>query len=225
MTNNSPTIYVKAKARHNGVFLIIVACALALFTLLLSQFFWQQYQLVLIFIYLISLVTLITGIAKKSEPRFSFKLTPEYIKFFHRAGHWQLNWQQIKRLALIKETSGLEQIQLPYIGINLVNIEDLVTQITPRLANRLIHEQKPLMSLAVMQGLLTLKQTQLNFEPFTLSSGKVIKGPMAGFLYHCVTLHNAYGYHLFISEGSTDRELDQFCALLKNCMLKANEQT
>ena len=85
----------------------------------------------------------------------------------------------------------------------------------------MIHEQKPLMALAIIQGLLTIEESQLNFNDFTLSSGRNIKGPLAAFLYHCQTLHNALGYHLYIPESSTDRELQQFCLLLKSCMSSA----
>jgi len=221
MIIKSPTINIKAKARHHALFLIIVASLLTLITLFLSQHFWHQYRLVLMFIYLTALVILITGLAKKLEPTFSFNLSPKGIKYNHRYGHWFVSWQQIQRISLIKETSGLAQIELPYLGIKLKRLDDLTEQISPRLANRLIHEQKPLISLAVLQGLLSLEESLLNFNGFTLSSGQIIKGPLAAFLYHCQALHNAFGFHLYLPESSTDRELNDFCSLLKNCMSSA----
>jgi hypothetical protein len=225
MTENLPTINIKAKARHHATFLMFIASLLALLTLLLGQYYWHQYRLVLIFIYLTALVIFITGVAKKLEPTFSFELSPKHLKYNHRYGHWQLTWQQIQRIALIRETSGLALIELPYLGINLLSIDVLAKQVSPRLANRLIHEQRPLMSLAIMHGLLSFEEAQLNFDSFTLSSGEIIKGPLAAFLYHCQTLHKAYGYHLYLPESSTDRELEQFCALLKNCMSNASRYT
>jgi hypothetical protein len=221
MTVNLPTINIKAKARHHALFLIIVASLLALVTLLLSQQFWHQYRLVLIFNYLTALVILITGLAKKLEPTFSFNLSPKGIKYNHRYGYWLFSWQQIQRISLIKETTGLAQIELPYLGIKLKDIDYLAKQISPRLANRLIHEQKPLISLAVIQGLLSLEESLLNFNSFTLSSGQIIKGPLAAFLYHCQALHNAFGFHIYLPESSTDRELNDFCYLLKSCMASA----
>jgi len=221
MPDNVAKITIKAKARHHAIFLMLTACCLVSFTLIVSQFYWHQYRLVLIFIYLTALVIFIIGVAKKLEPKFSFELSPNGIKYNHRYGHWLLTWQQIQRIALIRETSGLTQISLPYIGIRLNNLDELAAHISPRLANRLIHEQKPLMSLAIMQGLISLEQGQLNFNRFTLSSGQIISGPLAAFLYHCQTLHSALGYHLFLPEGSSDRELAQFCSLLNNCMSSA----
>ena len=121
MTTNLPLITIKAKARHHGIFLMLVASLLALFTLLLSQIYWHQYRLVLIFLYLTALVIFITGVTKKLEPFFSFNISPQTIKYNHKYGHWQITCQQIQRIAIVQETSGLAQIELPYIGIELKN--------------------------------------------------------------------------------------------------------
>ena len=218
MTTVSPQINIKAKARHHAIFLMLLASLLVLFILLISQYYWHQYRLVLIFMYLTTLVIFITGVAKKLEPIFSFNLSPKGINYHHRYGKWRITWHQVQRIALVTETSGLTQITLPYIGIKLKNIDDLAAQISPRLANRLIHEQKPLISLAVMQGLLTLEESHLNFDSFTLASGQLIKGPLAAFLYHCKTLEKAFSYHLYLPESSTDRDIAEFCTLLNRCM-------
>jgi len=112
---------------------------------------------------------------------------------------------------------GIATVALPYVGIQLKSIDVLAEQISPRLANKLIHEQRPLLSFSVMQNLLSLEETQLNFNSFSLASGKIIKGPLAAFLHHCQILHKGLGYHLYIHESSTDRELEDFCQLLKQC--------
>jgi len=97
----------------------------------------------------------------------------------------------------------------------------LAKQISPRLANRLIHEQKPLLAFAVKQQRLTLEQCQLSFEPFELPSGELLKGPLAAFFHHCTVLKTAFGYHLFLPETAIDRELIDFHQLLIQCMSSA----
>lgn len=69
----------------------------------------------------------------------------------------------------------------------------------------------------MLNNLLTLEQAQMNFSPYQTSSNETIKGPLAGFLHHSQVLYTAFGYHLFIPENSTDRDLDAFCQLLKRC--------
>jgi len=210
-------IAIKAKANRHGYFLLLLGCCLLALVLILSQFYWQQARLVLIFLILCSFIVIITGLFKRSEPKFSIHLTPDNIHYHHRYGHWQLTWQQIQTINIVKELSGLTTVALPYIGFKLKNIECLAEQVSPRLANRLIHEQRPLLTFCVMHRLLTIEQTQLDFTPFKLRSGQLIKGPLAGFLHHCQTLELALGYHLYIPDSSIDREIEDFCQLLQHC--------
>ncbi len=144
------------------------------------------------------------------------------MSFFHQVGHWQLSWQQIQSINPLRETSGLSNIDLPYLGIRLVELASLVKQISPRLANRLIHEQKPLIAFAINHQLMSWEQSQLNFSPYQLPSSELVKGPLAAFLHHSQTLYNSFGYHLVIPESCIDRSLAEFCQLLKQCKAAAH---
>lgn len=217
MTTPLPIINIKAQASHHAIFLMIIGFILLLLTLLVSQYYWQTLRLVLIFVFLVALVVMITGLAKYLQPQFSYYITPEKLKYQHIYGNWQLSWQQIHAINLIREVRGLDTITLPYIGIRLVNLDILTQQISPRLANRLIHEQQPLLKFAFVQKLLSLEQIQINFTPFTLRSGLQVSGPIAAFLHHCQSLQTALGYHLYLPETSMDRELNDFHQLLRQC--------
>lgn len=217
MTSPLPVINIKAQSSHHALFLMLLAAVILVITLLLDQGYQKQNQLVFIFIYLTALVIFITGLAKHLQPQFSLKLSPKGIKYKHNSGHWRLDWQQIQRIALVKESYGIEQLQLPYIGIKLCNFSSLAKQISPRLANRLIHEQRPLIAMAIKLQLLTFEQSQLNFSPYILTCGTKVKGPLAAFLHHSAMLYSAFGYHLFIPESALDRELSEFEQLLSQC--------
>ncbi|MCJ8296095.1 MAG: DUF2982 domain-containing protein [Colwellia sp.] len=223
MTSKLPVIKIKAQSNHHAIFLMLTALILFITTLVFSLSYWRQFQLVLTFIYLSELVIFITGLAKYLQPKYSLSLSPSGIKYQHSSGHWQIDWQQIQSISLINETLGFEQVQLPFIGIRLIQLSILAKQISPRLANRLIHEQRPLLALAIKLKYLTLEQSQLSFEAFELPSGESINGPLAAFLHHSTVLHKAFGYHLFIPETAMDRELNEFCNLLKQCMKSSAE--
>jgi energy-coupling factor transporter transmembrane protein EcfT len=170
MTTPLPIINIKAQANHHAIFLLLVGWILLLLTLLVSQYYWQAFKLVLIFIFLVAIVIMITGLTKYLQPQFSYHITPEKLKYLHIYGNWQIAWQQIQAIKPIREVYGITSIDLPYIGIRLINLETLAQQISPRLANRLIHEQQPLLKFAFVQQLLSFEQIQLNFTPFTLQS-------------------------------------------------------
>lgn len=217
MTTPLPIINIKAQGNHHAIFLLLVGLTLLMVTLLVSQYYWQTMKLVLIFIFLATLVVIITGLAKYFQPQFSYHITPKKLTYLHIYGNWQLSWQQIQSMNPIREVSGINTISLPYIGIRLVNLEALAQQISPRLANRLIHEQQPLLKFAFIQQSLSLEQIQINFTPFTLQSGLKVSGPIAAFLHHCQSLQSALGYHLYLPETSMDRELNDFHQLLRQC--------
>lgn len=171
----------------------------------------------MIFCYLVSLIIGFVGIVKLLEPRVSFYLTPQLLTYQHRYGRWQIGWQSIVALAPIRHTLGLQIDDLPYLGIRLKSLEQLIDNISPRLANRLIHEQRPLLVYCIRSQLMSMEQGVINFEPFLLSDGSQIKGPLAGFLHQCAALHKALGYHLFIPASAIDRDLVEFASLLRNC--------
>jgi len=217
MNASLPCITIKAKAKNHGLFLLCLGCALLLIALLFSVFFWQQTKLTLIFINLVALVTCLTGLVKLMEPKFSFLITPAALCYQHRHGKWHLLWQDILRIHPVSETCGIEVQALPYLGIRLKNIECLVGNISPRMANRLIHEQRPLTLYCLLNNLMTLEQGTMNFMPYKLADGTTIKGPLACFFHHSCALQKALGYHLFIPDTAIDRDLADFSRLLGQC--------
>jgi hypothetical protein len=68
-----------------------------------------------------------------------------------------------------------------------------------------------------------MEQGVLNFEPYRLTTGEVIKGPLAGFLHHCEILHQALGAHLFISASSLNSSIDDFVVLSNHYLQHAKQ--
>jgi hypothetical protein len=223
MATALPVINIKAQSTHHALFLMVTALITLLITFTINLNYWRQFQLVFTFIYLSELVIFITGLAKYLQPKYSIYLTPKAIKYQHRYGQWQVFWQEIQQISLMNETFGITQVQLPYIGIRLIELSTLAHQISPRLANRLIHEQKPLLACAIRLHFLTLEQAQLNFDVYILPSGDILKGPLAAFMHHTTVLHKAFGYHLFLPETTLDRDLHDFYTLLTQCKNSSSE--
>jgi hypothetical protein len=87
----------------------------------------------------------------------------------------------------------------------------------------MIHEQKPLIHYCIKHKLLTFEQGILNFEPYILKDGSIIKGPLAAFLHHCEILHYALGAHLFISASNLNGSIDDFVFLANTYLANAKE--
>lgn len=87
---------------------------------------------------LTALVILIIGQGKQTEPKYSLMLSPALMRYQHRYSVWQA----IHRLDILRGHCQLQHTEMPYIGIKLKDFDKFAAHISPRLANRLIHEQK-----------------------------------------------------------------------------------
>ncbi|MEW6982842.1 DUF2982 domain-containing protein [Colwelliaceae bacterium 6471] len=217
MTENLPCIAISPSANRHGLFLTLLGIFLFICFLLISSWYFQQARLVLIFCFLMCLVITVIGLLKQYEPRVSFLITPEHIVHQHKYGQWSIVWPQIKRIGVINETVGLSSRTLPYVGISLNDIKSIADNISPRLASRLIHEQRVLLVYCVGQRLLSVEQSVINFSPFKHSDGTITKGPIAAFLHQSHLLNQVLGYHLYVNASSLDRPLEEFSALLQQC--------
>lgn len=222
MSDNS-VITISPKSKRNALTLTLLGCALLLITLAAAQFWWQAFRLQLIVLLLVSSLVIFLGILKSYEPKVSLVLTRDNLIHVHLAGKWVIGWQDIKRIGRPTFTQGIEQITLPYIGIKLGNLAKIASHISPRLANKLIHEQRDLVMFNARAGNIAIDDIHINFSPYKLED-KVLKGPVAAWLHRCELLDKACGYHLFISTNSLDRDPENFEKLLTQCWHHSSKQ-
>ena len=209
-------IKIAPKSRRNRLFLLCLGCLSLFCCVLLNMMFWQEYKIQLILLMSASFILLLLGSLKYLEPEISYLITPETISYHHRDGQWQLPWQDIMRIGDINTEVNGEYLQLPYIGIKLNTLENIAKSISPRLANKLLHEQKELIYLAIKKHEIKLKNGLINFEPYQLNE-LTYKGPVAAWLYRTEQLFAAYGYHIYLPDSSCDRGLQEFLNLLRQC--------
>ena len=219
---NEKAIHIYPNGNKHRLFLVVLGIFLLAINLMLISSFWQSAKLLLIFTSLAAFVVFISGITKWLEPAFSFTLTPKNLTYHHRCGDYQLLWRDIKHISELEMTVGVERQSLPYIAISLHSLDAIVDTISPRLANKLIHEQKSLLIWCVQRYLVEMEDITMKFEPFKLQD-RVITGPIAEFLHHCTTLHQALGYHLVIPTTALDRDTMAFSQLLKQCQISAKQ--
>ncbi|REL26864.1 DUF2982 domain-containing protein [Thalassotalea euphylliae] len=211
-----PEIKIRPVANNHGQFLTFLGVIGVLISIAVSHHFWAEFRMVIALLLLASLVTFFIGFAKRLEPEHSFSITPQGITFQHKYGSWKLPWSDILRFEQLNVQVGLDRRPLPYIGVRLGSCDNLINSITPRLASRLPHEQRPLLTMAITQSLLTIEQAQINFSPYK-HNDKLIKGPIALYMHHTQALSTAYGYHIYLPLSALDRSADDFIQLLKQC--------
>jgi len=181
---------------------------------LIAQVILPQLKRQLMLLALVSVVLIAAGFATRLEPAVSLVFSASKLRYFHRYGQWSLPWQHIARVFQPSFTHALERIDIPYIGIKLNDIEIISERVSPRLASRLIHEQRDILVLACQQGEITKQQLQLNFSPYQMPSGFAVTGPIAAWLHQMEILHQAYGAHLFVPHSCFSQSSDELISLI-----------
>lgn len=164
----------------------------------LGQYIWGHLSLQFGLLCLGALAIFVIGFTKHFEPSVSVNITDDNLQYCHRYGQWSAHWHNVSRIHIPVFSYGLEQREVPYIGIKINELEELVEHFSPRLASRIIHEHRDILALAVSQGDITPAQVQINFSPFKFPSGYQITGPLAACLYQMEMFEKVYGAHLFI---------------------------
>ncbi|MGJ8692436.1 MAG: DUF2982 domain-containing protein [Thalassotalea sp.] len=209
-------IKIKAQTKRNAYSILLIGIISLFISLIIAEHFWLQAKLVLMFLITVNLITCFIGIIKILEPDVSFYISKKTLKYQHKYGAWQIPWSDIAAITQVSETVGIDKQILPYIGIRLSNLNNLIDNISPRLASRLIHEHRPLIHFAVQHQLLEIEDVAINFSSYKHQQ-REITGPTAAFLHQVCLLKKAFGYHLYLPESALDRSCDEFSILLNNC--------
>ncbi|PKF57929.1 hypothetical protein CW748_05255 [Alteromonadales bacterium alter-6D02] len=210
------TQYIASPASHYKWWFIAGGLAVFCISFLMGQVLWTELKTQLMLISLIGLVLLTVGVAKHWEPRHSLAVSQKKLRYFHRYGQWSIEWHNIQRIFIPTFRHDLEQQELPYIAIKLKDMERIASSISPRLASRLVHEQRSLMVFAVQQQEITPEQAVLNLTPYKMTQGYEITGPIAAWLHQMKALDQAYGAHLFLPQSAFSQQCEDVMLALKS---------
>ncbi|WP_440873713.1 DUF2982 domain-containing protein [Thalassotalea sp. PLHSN55] len=219
--NSQKLIEITPIAKNHQYFLLVLGALLLAICLLLNRYFWSDFKLQLMFIMFASFIIFLLGLMKVLSPKISFQLTPASIKYFHSHGQWQISWPNIVRIDSVQAFVQGQFCELPYVGIKLTSLSAIADNISPRLANKLLHEQQELIHLAIKNNELSLEQGIIDFSPYQ-GLEKTYKGPVAAWLHRSEQLCQAYGFHLFLPKDNVDRDIKAFVKLLRQCQKFSN---
>ena len=212
------TQHIAPMSRHNG--LTLALAGLILMPLVLTVGYWLdgRAQLVVVFLFLACMMMLILGALKLREPRYSFSLSSDHLHFHHKIGGWSLHWSNIIRIDQARLQSGLDLVELPYIGIKMRDYDEFLPLMTPRMAVHLLTEQRPLLAMALRHGAISryeLQEWLVEDSRYRSPGGQHYQGLVAMLGHRMTHLRELYGYDLLIHESSLDREAPEFVTLLR----------
>jgi hypothetical protein len=226
------TLHVIPMVRKNGLTLVWLGMAVTI-TMIFILFLLREQPLIPAVIGLLAgLMMAFIGISKLAEPRLSLSLCRDCLQYHHKYGGWILKWGNIQRIDQPRIHLGWDLVALPYIGLKIKDYDDFLTLITPRLAVRLLTEQRAVLLQAMKSeqpaclsgscGASLLEGGLLEESRFRSPSGQRYEGVIAMLGNRMARLRDLLGYDLLVPDNSLDREPAEFIRLLNQYRRESN---
>ncbi|EWH12128.1 hypothetical protein DS2_00355 [Catenovulum agarivorans DS-2] len=220
------TVYIKSSAKQHGYSLALYSGIGFVLSLLLFIQFSHLAELPLLFLMMCSVVAFVVALFKLQEPDLSFMLNNQGILYHHKRGFMLVEWSNIRRIGIPTVQHGLEQKELAYIGVNLIDSEKILSAVSLRLISHLLMEQRAILHKYLLVDCPTgtcPSEITLNTDPYKSSSGQVYKGLRGMFAHRMDWLKKLSGYDLLIPETAFDRSSDEFAKLLRQYKSEAEK--
>lgn len=226
------TLHVKPMVRKNGLTLVLLGIIVTITMIFILFFFREQPLIPLISGLLAGLMMIFIGSLKLVEPHVSLSLCHDCLQYHHKYGGWILKWRNIQRIDQPRIHLGWDLVPLPYIGLKIKDYDDFLTLITPRLAVRLLTEQRSVLLQALRNeqqdcpsgtcGGALLGEGLLEESRFRSSSGQRYEGVIAMLANRMTRLRELLGYDLLVPDNSLDRDPAEFIRLLHQYQRESN---
>ena len=226
------TLHVIPMVRKNGLTLVWLGIAVTI-AMIFILFLLREQPLIPAMIGLLAgLMMTLIGVLKLREPHLSLSLCHDCLQYHHKYGGWILKWRNIQRIDQPRIHLGWDLVALPYIGLKIKDYDDFLTLITPRLAVRLLTEQRAVLLQAINSerpeclsggcGANLLGEGLLEESRFRSPSGQRYEGVIAMLGNRMVRLRDLLGYDLLVPDNSLDRAPAEFIRLLNQYRRESN---
>ncbi|PSW21178.1 DUF2982 domain-containing protein [Photobacterium sanctipauli] len=217
------TQYIRPHTFANGRLLYILGLIGAALAGIIS-FSWPQVAPAAVAILLIaSCILALVGYKANQGPELSFTLTFMHLQFHSHYGGWTARWNNIDRIGQASvEKEGWYQ-PIPWVGVRLKDYQAFIEAICPRVATKLLMDQRPLLIIAHRNAGETEEQIEdilFDDRHYHLSSGKTLKGLQAMLANRMHYNRRYLGYDFFISEDVLDRPAAEFAGLARNYLAR-----
>ncbi|WP_323902725.1 DUF2982 domain-containing protein [Aeromonas hydrophila] len=226
------TLHVKPMVRKNGLTLVLLGIIVTIAMIFILFLFGEQPLIPLVSGLLAGLMMIFIGSLKLIEPHFSLSLCHDCLQYHHKYGGWILKWRNIQRIDQPRIHLGWDLVPLPYIGLKIKDYDDFLTLITPRLAVRLLTEQRSVLLQALRSeqpacsggGCACSFQGEglLEESHFRSPSGQRYEGVIAMLANRMTRLRELLGYDLLVPDNSLDRDPVEFVRLLHQYQRESN---
>ncbi|MEO2280411.1 DUF2982 domain-containing protein [Pseudoalteromonas pernae] len=171
-----------------------------------------------IFLLSAALVGMLVGYLKLHEPFFSLFLDNHKLSYNHKYGWWQLNAKNLERVGVPNIHQFEQTIDLNVVGLRLRDEDEFLQRLSPRLAGRLLVEQRHYLMQAIKAYCHDGKECPPHWlvedTEYTSKNGYKYTGLLAMFANRMNNLNFLTGYDILIPASVLDRDIWEFSYLL-----------
>ncbi|NMR24456.1 DUF2982 domain-containing protein [Pseudoalteromonas sp. NEC-BIFX-2020_015] len=208
---------LRAQGACHGIEILLVGAFGVIFIMLFNLLRPGEISIVEIFLISMSIAAVFVGFLKTQEPFYSLIIAEQYLRYEHKYGYWALTHANFNHAGIPKTDQTLEKLELNAVGIKLNDTDEFLLQLSPRIAGKLLIEQRHLFMQAVQKHCKNgnCPSEWLSEDNFyTSTNGRNFNGLIAMFANRMRHLQQLTGYDLLLPASVLDRNIWDFCQSL-----------
>ncbi|MCW8327249.1 DUF2982 domain-containing protein [Photobacterium sp. SDRW27] len=218
------TLYIKSATAKAGSSMLALSLLAFLAVGILAFLYPGASSAAIAILLLAALTMLVIAYKQAQEPELAFTLTFMHIQFHSPTGGWLARWKNIDEIGPATVSFQGWHQTMPWVGIKLKDYEEFLDSICPRIASKILIEQRGLLIIAYKRTdnpPYEIEDMLFDDTHYITHSGKTLKGLLAMLANRMKYNREFLGYDFFISEDLLDRPTEDFIGLTRRYLAAA----
>lgn len=210
---------LRAQGARNGIEILLVGAIGLTFIMLVNLLGPAEISILEIFLVSACCAAIFVGFLKTQEPYYSLIITTHSLTYNHKYGFWCLLQSNIQKAGIPNVEQGVEYLELNAVGIKLKDSDEFLLQLAPRIAGKLLIEQRHLFMQAVQKHCKNgncPSEWLIEDNHYTSNRGCQFDGLLAMFANRMQHLQQLTGYDLLLPASVLDRSIWDFSHCLNH---------
>ncbi|KAA1155754.1 DUF2982 domain-containing protein [Pseudoalteromonas fuliginea] len=215
--NDRNHVKYRAQGARNGIEILIVGAIGLVLIMGFNLLRPDKISIVEVFLVSACIGAIFIGFLKTQEPFYSLILSESKLIYQHKYGAWHLFQSNFRYSGIPKVEDGVEYIELNTVGIKVNDIDEFLASLSPRIAGKLLIEQRHLFMQAVQKHCKNghcPSEWLIEDTQYISQRGISYNGLIAMFANRTKYLQLLTGYDLLLPASVLDRDIWAFSANL-----------
>ncbi|CAM2804081.1 DUF2982 domain-containing protein [Pseudoalteromonas distincta] len=217
MDKSNNVIKFRAQGARNAVEVLAVGAIGLVFIMLFNLLRPGEISILEVFLVSLCIAAIFIGYLKTQEPYYSLLISESELVYCHKYGAWSMSRSNFHHSGIPKVEDGLDYLELNAVGVKVNDIDEFLTNFAPRIAGKLLIEQRNLFMQVVQKHCKNgscPSEWLIEDTQYTSHKGVSYTGLIAMFANRTKHLQLLTGYDLLLPASVLDRDIWAFSANL-----------